>query len=40
MVRRGWEKIVRDQDGDVKRLGDDERFEMALGSLIRQIEVS
>ena len=31
---------MRDQDRDVERLGDDARFEMDLGSLIRQVEVS
>ena len=40
MVRRGCEKVVRDQDRDVERLGYDARFERALGSLIRQIGVS
>ena len=40
MVGRAWEKLVRDKDRDVERLGDDARFEMALGSLIRQVEAS
>ena len=31
---------MRDQDRDVERLGDDTRFEMDLGSLIRQVKVS